>query len=150
MRPPLRLKVTTPSALLVEDSDVISLRAEDESGGFGVLPGHADFLTALPACVLRWRRSDGKERYCAVRGGVITVKGGGEVNVACRHGVLGDDLARLEGEVRAAATARASAASHARVEQTRLHAYAVRQLVRYLRPAGLPESVLTDGEGDAQ
>jgi F-type H+-transporting ATPase subunit epsilon len=65
--------------------------------------------------------------------------------------VLGDDLAKLEAEVRAAAAARAAGESRARVEQTRLHAYAVRQLVRYLRPAGLSESILmSDGEGDAE
>jgi F-type H+-transporting ATPase subunit epsilon len=144
----LRLKISTPAALLVDTVGVLSLRAEDESGGFGVLPGHADFLTALPACVLRWREGDHKERYCAVRGGVLTVRGGTEATVACRYGVLGDDLQKLEAEAHAAASARASAASRARVEQTRLHAYAVRRLVRYLRPAGLSDRAVFDAEGE--
>lgn len=149
MREPLRLIVSTPTALLVDAADVRSVRAEDASGGFGVLPGHAAFVTALSDHVLRWRGADGRERYCAVRGGVMTVKDGKTVSVACRHGVLGDDLDRLEAVVREAAAARAAGASRARVEQTRLHAYAVRQLVRYLRPAGLSESVLSsEDEGD--
>jgi F-type H+-transporting ATPase subunit epsilon len=144
----LHLRISTPAALLVDSRDVLSLRAEDESGGFGVLPGHADFLTVLPACVLHWRERDGKERYCAVRGGVLTVSGGSQATVACRYGVLGDDLQKLEAVAHAAASARASAASRARVEQTRLHAYAVRQLVRYLRLAGLTDGALFDGEGE--
>ncbi len=147
----LRLVISTPTALLVDVAEVGSLRAEDASGGFGVLPGHAEFVTALADHVLRWRGADGHAHYCAVRGGVMTVRGGATVRVACRHGVLGDDLAKLEAEVRATAAARAAGESRARVEQTRLHAYAVRQLVRYLRPAGLTESILmSDGEGDAQ
>lgn len=146
----LRLVVSTPTTLLVDLADAQSIRAEDASGGFGVLPGHADFVTALSDHVLRWRGADGREHYCAVRGGVMTVRGGATVRVACRQGVLGDDLAQLEAVVREAAAACRAGESRARVDQTRLHAYAVRQLVRYLRPAGLTESVLmSDGEGDA-
>jgi F-type H+-transporting ATPase subunit epsilon len=145
----LRLLVSTPTRLLVDDPEVISVRAEDASGGFGILPGHANFVTALSPCVLRWR-VDGDERYCAVRGGVLTVREGRRVSVACRHGVLGDELETLETEIRAAAVAQAGAENCARVEQARLHAYAVRQLLRYLRPAGLSESILGDGQGEAQ
>ncbi len=145
----LRLVISTPTQLLVDAAGVTSLRGEDASGGFGILPGHADFVTALSPCVLRWRENE-TERYCAVRGGVMSVKDGLQLRVACRHGVLGDDLQKLEAEVRAAAATRASGESHARVEQTRLHAYAVRQLIRYLRPAGLSESILGDGEGDGE
>lgn len=145
----LRLVISTPTQLLVDASAVTSLRGEDASGGFGILPGHADFVTALSPCVLRWREND-TERYCAVRGGVMSVKDGLQLRVACRHGVLGDDLQKLEAEVRAAAATRASAESHARVEQTRLHAYAVRQLIRYLRPAGLSESIVGDNQGDGE
>ena len=54
----LRLTIATPAALLVDVDNVRSLRAEDMSGSFGVLPGHADLLTVLPASVLRWTRDD--------------------------------------------------------------------------------------------
>jgi F-type H+-transporting ATPase subunit epsilon len=145
----LRLVIATPATLLVDVPDVASFRAEDASGGFGVLPGHADFVTTLPACVLRWRTEAQVERFCAVRGGVLTVKDGAEIRIACRYGVLGDDVETLEAEVRIAAAARADLASRVRVEQTRLHAYAVRQLVRYLRPAGLAPRGMGDREGDA-
>lgn len=142
------LTIATPATLLVDAPDVVSIRAEDDSGGFGLLPGHADLLTVTPACVLRWRSAEGVESYCAVRGGVLTVTGGDRVAVACRHGVMCGDLQELEGVAHAARAARIEAAQRARVTQTRLHANALRQLIRYLRPAGLSESVLSDGEGD--
>ena len=55
----LHLTITTPATVLVDRDDVARVRAEDESGGFGILPGHADLLTVLPASVVRWRSGDG-------------------------------------------------------------------------------------------
>ncbi len=145
-----RLTIATPSALLVDESDVRSIRAEDESGGFGLLPGHADLLTVLPASVVRWRGDDRVERYCALRGGLFTATGGDRVAIACRHGVLGGELKLLEEEVRKARAEQADAAARARVEQTRLHANAVRRLIAYLRPAGLSEAALFDADGEGR
>lgn len=134
MRRALHLTVTTPMALLVDAPGATSVRAEDDSGGFGILPGHADFLTALPASVLRWRNGAGLEHFCALRAGLMTVSGGDRVAVACREAILGDDLAALEAEVTRLRADQADADRRARVEQMRLHASAVRQLMRYLRP----------------
>lgn len=128
----LHLTITTPDAILVDADDVLSVRAEDESGGFGILPGHTDLLTVLPASVVRWRGA-GHTRYCALSGGVMTVTGGSTVAIACRQGTVGDDLSALEAAVRALRAAEADAGRKARVEQTQLHARAVRQLMRYLR-----------------
>ena len=153
MKRRLHLSVTTPMEVLVDASDVISVRAEDDSGGFGILPGHADFLTALPASVLRWRGSNGSEQFCALRAGLLTVSGGDRVAVACREGILGTDLARLEDAVKTLRADEADADRKARVEQMRLHAQAVRQLMRYLRPGrpgGLehPPQILASDKGD--
>jgi len=130
----LHLTVTTPSQILVESDDVVAVRAEDQSGSFGILPGHADLLTVLVPSVLRWRTADGAARYCAVRGGVFTVAAGRDIAVACREGVVGDSLEDLEAKVRTVRAQELEADRKARVEQVRLHALAVRQLVRYLRP----------------
>jgi F-type H+-transporting ATPase subunit epsilon len=130
----LRLSVTTPGQILVDNGDVAALRAEDESGSFGILPGHADLLTVLVPSVLRWRTKDGAAHFCAVRGAVLTVSAGREVAVACREGVVGDALEALEAKVGERRAQQREAERKARVEQTRLHALAVRQLVRYLRP----------------
>jgi F-type H+-transporting ATPase subunit epsilon len=145
----LRLTVTTPNALLVDEEGVMSLRAEDETGGFGILPGHTDFLTVLPASVVRWRNAAGSEAYCALRGGVLTVSRGERVSIACRQGVLGGDLQKLEAEVHRARAERLDEAARARVEQMRLHANAVRQLIRCLHPSCASEAVLFSEEKGA-
>jgi F-type H+-transporting ATPase subunit epsilon len=130
----LHLTVTTPAQILVDSGDVAAVRAEDQSGSFGILPGHADLLTVLIPSVVRWRTGDGAAHFCAVRGGVFTVSAGRTVAVACREAVHGDSLEDLEAKVRAVRAQQLEADRKARVEQVRLHALAVRQLLRYLRP----------------
>lgn len=137
----LAFQVTTPAAVLVDDKDVDAVRAEDASGSFGVLPGMADLLTVLPASVLRWRTAAGALRYCAVGGGVLTVSGGRLVTVACRQGRVGDDLGRLVADVERMREEEAEAARSARVEQARLHAEAVRHLMRHLRTDAMPDGL---------
>jgi F-type H+-transporting ATPase subunit epsilon len=134
MSPTLRLTVSTPASILVDAEAIVSLRAEDESGSFGIRAGHANFLTVLTPSVLRWRGAGNLERFCAVEEGVLRVSEGNHVSIACRNGVLGDSLAALEARIEAAHAARIDIARNARVEQTRMHAQAVRQLLRYLRP----------------
>jgi len=132
----LHLTITTPDEVLVDAPAVRAVRAEDESGGFGLLPGHADFLTVLPASVVRWRDLSDTRRYCVVRAGVLVVSDGSRVQIACRQGMVGDDIDALEAEIADARAAESDADKRARVEQMRLHAHAVRQLMRYLRPGG--------------
>jgi F-type H+-transporting ATPase subunit epsilon len=134
MKEGLHLTIATPASLLVDAGDVGSLRAEDLSGSFGVLPGHADLLTVLPPSVVRWTKRGEAQRFCAVSGGVLTVSRGARVSIACRRGTVGDDLAALEAAVVAQRSAELDADRRARVEQTRLHARALRQLMRFLRP----------------
>lgn len=136
MTRPLRLTITTPAAVLVDAADVVAVRAEDDSGSFGILAGHEDLLTVLPASVVRWRTGTGDTRYCALRGGVLTVRDGTTVAIACREGTVGDDLAALEGAVATLRAAAADAEQCARVQQTRLHAGAVRQIMAFMRAGG--------------
>ena len=78
----LHLTVTTPAQILVASDNVVAVRAEDQSGSFGILPAHADLLTVLVPSVLRWRTVDGAARFCAVRDGVFTVASSSE-RAAC-------------------------------------------------------------------
>lgn len=130
----MRLLITTPTAVVVNEHDVAAVRAEDESGSFGILNGHTDFLTALTLCVVSWRRSDGTRRYCAVRHGVLSVSGGQEVAVATREAVTGDDLEHLEDVVLAQFRDNVEAERTARTGSLQLEMHAIRQIVRYLRP----------------
>src|SRR5262249_2129948 len=130
----LHITISTPTRILATSDNVVAVRTEDQSGTFGVLLCHADLLTSLIPSVVRWRTADGAECFCAVSGGVLTVSAGRDVAIACREGVVGSSLQELETKVRAARARHSELDRKARVEQTRLHARAVRQLVRYLRP----------------
>jgi len=132
----MRLTITTPLLVAVEEDGVAIVAAEDASGGFGIQPGHADFLTSLAVAVVSWRSRDDTRHYCAVRGGVLTVSGGTEVAIATREAVTGDDLATLDAAVLSRFQADAEADRAERVDSTRLQLSAIRQIVSRLRPGG--------------
>lgn len=135
----LHLVLATSQRVVLDLDDVVSVRGEDASGCFGILPGHADLITVLIPTVLRWQRAGGEKGYCALRGGVLRMSGGSALHVACRGAVRGDRLDALEASVRTARADQADADRRARVEQMQLHARVVRTLLRYLRPG--PRSV---------
>jgi F-type H+-transporting ATPase subunit epsilon len=130
----MRLLITTPTAVVIDDPDVVAVRAEDESGSFGILSGHADFLTALTVSVVAWRRRDDRHRFCAVRRGVLSVSHGSLVAIATREALVGDDLERLEHGVLAEFRNNIEAERTARTASLQLEMKAIRQIVRYLRP----------------
>ncbi|MDR1968873.1 MAG: F0F1 ATP synthase subunit epsilon [Burkholderiaceae bacterium] len=130
----MHLSIATPESQVVEAGDVVAIRARDESGSFGILPGHADLLTVLPPSVVRWRTAGGEELFCAVRGGVFTLTGGQRAAIACRQAVVGKRLDALPADVMAASEQETDAQRRALVAQAQLHARAVRQLMRYLAP----------------
>jgi F-type H+-transporting ATPase subunit epsilon len=130
----MRLLITTPTAVVLDDPDVVGVRAEDESGSFGILTGHADFLTALTVSVVSRHCADERRRFCAVRHGVLSVTNGNEVAIATREAILGDDLDHLEQVVLAEFRESLEAERIARTESVQLQMKAIRQIVRYLRP----------------
>jgi len=91
----VKLRITTPLEVVVDVDDIRPLRAEYASGSFGILPGHADFLTALTVSVVAWTDEAGNPHHCAVRHGVLSVDGGEEISVATRKAIVGDDLEAL-------------------------------------------------------
>lgn len=131
----MKLCITDPTAILV-DTDVASVRAEDASGGFGILAGHADFLTALGISIVSWRRADGAVGYCAVRNGILTVSGGSDVAVATREGHVGDDLDTLEHEVLARYRERDEGERSERTASAKLRTQAIRHMVEALQGGG--------------
>ncbi len=132
----MKLRIVTPLSVVVEDDRVVSLRAEDASGSFGILPHHADFLTSLAISVVSWHGPGGSQHYCAVRGGVLTVSAGQEVAIATREAVASDDLATLDATILAGFRADRETERTQHVETTRLQLNAIRQMVGRLRPSG--------------
>lgn len=130
----MRLLVTTPFDVVVDAGEVAHLRAEDETGALGILPGHADFVTVLTPSVVSWREPGGVEHHVAVRGGVLDVRGGAQIAIATREAVPGDDLHRLEAEVLARFRQGLADEQAARTDAQRLYLAAIRQIRRYLRP----------------
>lgn len=130
----MRLRITTPTAVVIDDPDVVAVRAEDESGSFGILHGHADFLTALTVSVVSWHHADDRQRFCAVRHGVLSVTNGSEVAVATREAIPDDDLNHLEQVVLTQFRDALEAERIARTESLQLQMKAIRQIMRYLRP----------------
>jgi F-type H+-transporting ATPase subunit epsilon len=128
----MKLRITTPLEILVEEP-VQAVRAEDESGCFGILQGHADFLTRLEISVVSWTRMDGTALHCAVRGGVLTVSCGQDVAIATPEGVVGPDLFRLEETARAAFQEKRETERVEHTAQSRLQLNAIRQIMKHLR-----------------
>jgi F-type H+-transporting ATPase subunit epsilon len=133
----VRLRITTPLAVVVDEDGVLALRAEDGSGGFGIQPMHADFLTSLAISVVSWKSRSGARRYCAVRRGVLSVTAGRDIVVATREAVTGDDLATLDETVLAQFRADVETERAEHVDSTRLQLNAIRQIVSHLRPNGI-------------
>ena len=129
----MRLRITTPLEVVVDQDGVQALRAEDLSGGFGILAGHADFLTSLAISVVSWNTTDKTRHFCAVRRGVLSVDGGQDISIATREAVLGDDLATLDETVLARFRADIETERSERVNSTRLELSAIRQIVSHLR-----------------
>jgi len=134
----VRLSVTTPLAIVIDVSDVAHLRAEDDTGAFGILPGHADFLTALSVSVASWRDDRGFEHHVAVRGGMLEVRDGDAIAIATPEAVPGDDLHRLESEVLDTFRRQLAEEHAARTDAQRLYLAAIRQIARFIRAERAP------------
>ena len=128
----MRLRITTPLSVVVDEDGILSLRAEDATGSFGILPHHADFLTSLAISIVSWQSRDEKRHYCAVRGGVLSVDAGRDIAVATREAVTGDDLGSLDQSVLGRFRADIETERSERVESARLQLNAIRQIVSHL------------------
>jgi F-type H+-transporting ATPase subunit epsilon len=129
----MRLDITTPFATVLRTDQAAHIRAEDASGAFGILQGHADFLTVLAVSVLTWRDERDCEHHLAVRGGVLSVRRG-SVSVATPEAVAGEDLHRLETDVLTRFQRHVDEERAAHTAVQRLHLAAIRQIMRLLRP----------------
>ncbi len=129
----MRLLITEPMRIVADLPDIRSLRGEDASGSFGVLPGHIDLLTTLVDTVLSWKDKAGQEQYCAVRQGILTVTAGENIAIATREAHLGDNLATMEKIVVEGLAAREEAERQSRTAAAKVRMRAIRQIVRALR-----------------
>ncbi len=128
----MKLIITTPFGVIVNSEDILSLRAEDATGNFGILPLHADFMTLLGISVLSWRDAQESVRYCAVSNGIFVVKGGSQISIATREAVAGDNLADLKRRVLGEFSVASTLESKSRLSQERIQAEAIKRIQDYL------------------
>ncbi|MEI8393781.1 MAG: F0F1 ATP synthase subunit epsilon [Rhodospirillaceae bacterium] len=146
----MHLLVTTPAAVVIDRDDVVSVRADDYSGSFGLLPGHCEFMTALPISVLSFRDAEGKTQHVAVRGGVLNMRGGALCEVGTREAVVDDDLARLHTAVLRQMVETADREAEARTQSLKHQLRVMSQINRYLRgerPSVTPHGHFVGGGG---
>jgi F-type H+-transporting ATPase subunit epsilon len=86
-------------ARLFHESPVSKLTARAENGGFGVLPNHVDFVTALAPGVMMLTGPDGEETVFGIDEGIF-VKHDRQVDICVRRVTQGTDLASLKATVR--------------------------------------------------
>lgn len=128
----MRLRITDPLSIVIE-REVIAVRAEDASGSFGILAGHVDLVAALEISVVSWRQADGKQGFCAVRNGVLTVSEGTHIDIATREAHPGDDLAELEAVVLAGYRTHREAERGSRTASAKTRMLAIRRMVEALQ-----------------
>jgi F-type H+-transporting ATPase subunit epsilon len=69
---PFRLRIVTP--LSITEREATHIRLKDASGFFGIMRGHADFLTVLEPSVCYYTGADGREVFLAVNGGILSFR----------------------------------------------------------------------------
>jgi F-type H+-transporting ATPase subunit epsilon len=86
----LGLQILVSDAVVL-DTRVIGVQAADETGRFGLRPGHEPFVTVLSPSLVVYTGEDGQERYAAVDGGILILEDN-RVSVVTREAALSNDL----------------------------------------------------------
>lgn len=87
-----RLNIITPAGKF--DREITHIRLRDESGYFGVMKGHIDFLTVLVPSLCYYLDAGGREVFLAVDDGVFSVRRGA-ATLAAREVFESEDAEKL-------------------------------------------------------
>jgi F-type H+-transporting ATPase subunit epsilon len=91
--------VLRDSTSILRIEDVRSFVGEDESGSFGILPGHARFMTCLSFGLARFRDRRESWHYLAMPGAVLYFVDD-VLNLSTRRYFLDDDYERITAALR--------------------------------------------------
>ena len=92
----MNLKVMTPYSVVL-NTPVSQVTVEAVDGFFTLKPKHMDFVNALKAGILTYKK-EGKELFVACNRGVV-VKNGEEVSVSTPLAILGESLDDLKKKI---------------------------------------------------
>lgn len=70
--PTFTLTIVTPAITIKKD--ITSIRLKDETGFFGILKGHSNFITVLVPSLCYYKDAQGKEVFLAVDEGIASVR----------------------------------------------------------------------------
>jgi F-type H+-transporting ATPase subunit epsilon len=124
------LSIRTPQGI-VFSGEVLAVRAEDESGWFGVRPGREDVVAVMPPGLLMLRDEQG-EGFVAHAGGLLSVHGG-SCRVTAREAAFTRALDDVAGRLEDLLRLRAARAEVQRDVLDRLAREALRRIVRERR-----------------
>ena len=93
----MQVRIGLPGSALYQ-GPAIQVSGVAANGGFGILPNHIDFVTALVPSVLLVTEPGGAERIFGIDEGTL-VKKGHNVDIAVQRGVGAPDLASLDAAV---------------------------------------------------
>lgn len=86
------LRIVTPAKIM--EKEITSVRLKDETGFFGILKGHTNFITVLVPSLVYYTDSNGKEVFLAVDEGILSVREG-VVTITSREVYESDDAEKL-------------------------------------------------------
>lgn len=87
-----KLNIITPTRMF--ERDIRYIRLKDETGFFGIMNGHIDFLTILAPSLGYYTDKNGREVFLAVDGGVLSVREG-VTTLASREVFESEDAEKL-------------------------------------------------------
>jgi F-type H+-transporting ATPase subunit epsilon len=86
------LKIVTPQK--ITEKRVKTIRLKDETGFFGIMKGHINFVTAIEPSLCYYLDENDREVFLAVYGGIVSIKGG-MVTITSREIFESDDAEKL-------------------------------------------------------
>ena len=86
------LKIVTPQK--ITEKRVKTIRLKDETGFFGIMKGHINFVTAIEPSLCYYLDENDREVFLAVDGGIISIKGG-IVTITSREIFESEDAEKL-------------------------------------------------------
>ncbi len=86
------LRIVTPPK--ITEKRIKAIRLKDETGFFGIMKGHINFVTALEPSLCYYLDENDREVFLAVDGGIVSIKGG-MVTITSREIFESDDAEKL-------------------------------------------------------
>ena len=128
----MQVNLRLPAQVLFQGA-ATKLNAVAADGGFGILPNHVDFVTALVPSILLVTTPEGGERIFGIDEGLL-VKKGHQVDIAVRRGVESADLDSLRARLHDTFHQMEDEERIARAALSRLEADMVRRFASLRKP----------------